>query len=138
MSMDVDEKSLEAAAAAVHACTFAIWENREEAAQHAAQRHAAERGVDHDRQLKAGWTQHVEAFRSRGPVIWRLCEAPGERRRRHWVLSPAVMESQATEEEAHAAALRGDVIVLPGDSPERIAQKMEAARQRRAASPSAA
>lgn len=132
MNSEVNERSAHAAAQGVRAGTFAIWQQRESAAQRAASRYVAEGGGSAEAQWEAAWSAHVEAFRSRTPVIWRVCEAPGQHRRSHWVLEPAVLEDEATEAEAAAATARGDLVVMPGDDVEPIMSKMEVARTIRA------
>ena len=125
MSTDVQEKTIEACAKAVHAASQRIWEEAESAAGH----DAAERlkALNHPPESQAFAAEEARraATRSRTPLVWEVFAQPGRMFGR-WEMAPAFPDGRLGRAERDAAERSGSLIVYPTDTEEDIARHLGA------------
>lgn len=123
MSPDVQAKTIEACAKAVHAASQRIWEEAEAAAGHDAAERLKAKGYPIEYQQVAAEQAAREAYGERTALVWEVFKKPGRWLGR-WELGPAFPDGRLSREERERAGEQGSLIVHPADTEQSIANQL--------------
>lgn len=128
MSTDVQAKTIQACAKAVHAASQTIWEEAEAAAGHDAAERLKAKGWPLEQQEKAAEGGRILAAQKRVPLVWEVFARPG-RWLGKWEMGPAYPDGRLAPSDRERAEQQGALVVTPTDTEEDIAARLASLEQ---------
>jgi len=133
MSTDVQAKTIEACAQAVHAASQQIWEEAEAAAGHDAAERLKAKGWPIAHQQEAAKESRLLAAEKRPPLVWEVFAKPG-RWLGKWEMAPAFPDGRLAPTAREAAEQGGALVVNPADTEQDIAARLASLKENPTAS----